>query len=51
MDISVVRFYGYIENIKEISIRRKIIQNSWKYLKNFQKNDKISKNTYIKIIL
>ena len=42
--------YRYIKNVREISVRRKIIQNSWKYLKIFQKNDKISKNTYIKVI-
>ena len=29
----------------------KIIQNSWKCLENSKKNDKISKNTYVKVIV
>ena len=51
----VLRFYGYIGNIggyfdKNIG-KMKIIQNSWKYLEKLQKkNDKINKNTYVKII-
>ena len=31
--------------------RREIVQNSWKYLENLKKNDKISKNTHIKVLL
>ena len=31
--------------------KTKIIQKSWKYLKKLQKNDKINKKTYIKVIL
>ena len=55
MDISVLGSYGYIGNIggyfdKNID-EAKIIQNSWKYLEKIQKNYKISKNTYVKVIL
>ena len=55
MDLSIVEFYGYIGNIdgyfnKNID-QIKIVQNSCKYLKNFQKNNKIRKNTHIKVIL
>ena len=42
MDISVLRFYGYIGNIRDISAdilkknigRLKIVKNSWKYKEN-----------------
>ena len=42
MDISVLRFYGYIEDISDISMdileknidRFKIVKNSWKYKEN-----------------
>ena len=58
IDISILRFYGYIRNIGEISIdiftqisvRRKLFKidgNAWKT----PKNDKISKNTHFKVIL
>ena len=57
-DISVLRFYEYIEDIEEIpmdifsqiSIEWKLFKinrNAWKT----SKNDKISKNTYFKVIL
>ena len=55
MNISVVEFYGYIEKISidiftQISVRQKLFKingNAWKT----PKNDKISKNTRIKVIL
>lgn len=30
--------------------KTKIVQTSWKWLENFQKNNKISKNMYLKVI-
>ena len=55
MNISVVEFYGYIEKISidiftQISVRQKLFKingNTWKT----PKNDKISKNTHVKVIL
>ena len=55
MNISVVEFYGYIEKISmdiftQISVRQKLFkinENTWKT----PKNDKISKNTHVKVIL
>ena len=55
MDISILGFYGYIINFGEIfvdilikiSVRRKL----FKIFEKTPKNDKISKNTYIKVIL
>ena len=45
-----INTYGYIENIEEISVRK----NYSKFMKIFGKtplNDKISKNTFVKVIL
>ena len=57
-DISVLRFYGYIENIGEISVAIfSQILMSENYLKligmleKTSKNDNISKNTHFKVIL
>ena len=50
-NISVLRFYRYIRNIEKISVERKlfkIYRNAWE---NSKKNDKISKNSYFKVIL
>ena len=55
MNISILGFYGYIINFGEIfvdilikiSVRRKL----FKIFEKTPKNDKISKNTYIKVIL
>ena len=51
MNILVLRFYGYIRNIEkisvdifwQISVERKLFKTP--------KNDKISKNSYFKVIL
>ena len=55
MDISILGFYGYIENIGGYFDKNidgvEIIQNSGKCLEKLQKNDKISNNTHIKVIL
>ena len=59
MDISVLIFYGYIKNIRENIdgyFDKNIDQTKWfkiheNGLKNFQKNDKIRKNTHIKFSL
>ena len=57
IDTWILRIYWkYRRNIdgyfdKNID-RREIVQNSWKCLENFyKKNDKISKNTHIKVLL
>ena len=39
MDISIIGFYRYIENIG----KKKIIQNLWKYFQNFEKKKKENK--------
>ena len=56
MNISILRFYRNIGKISvdifsQISVERKlfkIYRNAWK---NSKKNDKISKNSYFKVIL
>ena len=58
MDISVLGFYGYIGNIGEISmdifhqisVRQKLSKIDGNGYKN-PKNDKISKNIHVKVIL
>ena len=49
-DISVLRFYGYIENIGEI-FDGYFFTNIEEMLEKTLKNDKISKNTRFKVIL
>ena len=56
IDTWILRIYWiYRININEYfdkNIDRIIVQNSWKCLENFyKKNDKISKNTHIKVLL
>ena len=48
-DIPVIGFYGYIENIGEISIKRKLYKIHGNFSKNKNKN-KNKKNTYIRVI-
>ena len=59
-NILVLEFYEYIYWKYWYNINRyfdkninkaKIIQNSWKYLEKTSKNNKISKNAHVKVIL
>ena len=54
--ILILRIYRkYLTKINEYFDKNmdqiEMIQNLWRYLENFLKNDKISKNIHIKIIL
>ena len=50
-------YYGYIENIEEISVnilikilmKQIFFQNSWESSKKLKKNDKINKNIMLKL--
>lgn len=36
--------------LTKVQVKRKIVQTSWKWLENFQNNNKISKNMYLKVV-
>ena len=59
MDISILGFYRYIKNISKISmgvlikmsIKQKLFKIHGNVWKKLPKNDKIRRNTYIKVIV